>query len=162
MAGELDVFRDYDTSRSCRSNHSLEGRFRCGQVGQQKASENKVIGRAIFEITGTSCSEVDIQPTPVGFRAGQAHAALVEIDPRDTARRLHGFRHAECNRSDSTPHVQTAHPRTQPGPVQQGLRRGPFHGSQKLQSLRSMIAASKDVVGGFWMRHVCASSLPKT
>jgi hypothetical protein len=130
MAGELDVFRDYDTSRSCRSNHSLKSRLWFGQVGQQKASKNKVVGGAIVKITGTSCSEVDIHTEPVGFQARQAHASLVKIYPRDPARCLHGFRHSECNRSDSTTHVQAVHPRTQSGSVQQELRCGPFHGSQ--------------------------------
>jgi hypothetical protein len=105
MAGELNVLYGHGASRFCRSNHALKRRFWIGQVGQQKASKNKVAGRAIFKIAGTSYLELDIEPKSLSLRAGQPHTSLVKIYTRDPPRWLYGFRYLECDRCGATTDV---------------------------------------------------------
>ena len=157
MARKLNILDHDDAARPSSVNHTLQSFFWFSQVGQDKSPENKIVTSGVLEIRDAPTAEIDVHAKPLNFQAGQFNAAFINVHPDNSARWPHNFCHAKGHGTNPAPHVQAVHSSSQSSPVQKEFGRRPFDGCQKPQSLGTLCAAPKNVVG--FNRHSANSLL---
>lgn len=139
---EIGIFDDQDTSRAYSGPHATKQIAGLAEMLKQEPAVHSVATAGIIPVLDVQCAELHVgQSAPLGRPAAQVKLDLIHVDAGNRSLRADQSGHLQGYRAATAAEIDTAHPRSQGGPLEERRGVGPVGAGQQQEAFVTFLAA---------------------